>query len=168
MKARSVLVFSLIAALSAGCSSVRVIDHAGGQNYYDGAIEYATLDGTIKTFVVGSPFGAANTDFARSVTSAMKGATLGRHVTFVPAPRNSEKNAFHIAVVFNGVNPFTVEDICENTSEIASRPNTPTTSMHAVFARVAAPSAIPAATWTALPDRQTRNTTHWSRKLRWS
>ena len=133
MNALSVLVFSLIAALSAGCSSVRVIDHAGGQNYYDGAIEYATLDGTIKTFVVGSPFGAANTDFARSVTSAMKGATLGRHVTFVPAPRNTEKNAFHIAVVFNGVNPFTVEDICENTSEIASRPNTPTTSMHAVF-----------------------------------
>ena len=78
MKALSVLVFSLIAALSAGFSSVRVIDHAGGQNYNDGAIEYATLDGIIKTFVVGSPFGAVNTDFARSVTSAMKGATFGR------------------------------------------------------------------------------------------
>ena len=63
----------------------------------------------------------------------MNGATFGRDVRFVEAPRNSEKNGFHIVTVFNGIHPFTVWDICENAGAIASRPLTATTSMYGVF-----------------------------------
>ncbi|MGZ0246603.1 MAG: hypothetical protein ACKVH1_11710 [Alphaproteobacteria bacterium] len=53
MKLCSLGAFLVVAGLATGCSSVRVIDHEGGQNYYEGAFEFATLDGTIRTHVVG-------------------------------------------------------------------------------------------------------------------
>ncbi len=133
MKIRSLSAVLLIAVLAAGCSVVRVIDHEGGQNYYEGAFEYATLDGTIKTHVVGSPFTEADPSFARTVTAYMKGATRGRDVTFIPSPRNTTKHAFHVVIVFNGKNPLIETEVCENADEIATVPSPNNTVMFAVF-----------------------------------
>ena len=133
MKVRSIGTLICIAALSAGCSAVRVIDYAGGQNYYDGAFEFATLDGTINTHVVGSPFAESDPPLARAVTTFMKGATRGREVTFIPSPRNTTKHAFHIVVVFNGKHPLVETEICQNADEVVTTPSTQTTSMLAVF-----------------------------------
>lgn len=133
MKVRSISTLFFIAALSAGCSAVRVIDYAGGQNYYDGAFEFATLDGTINTHVVGSPFAKPAPSFAQTVTANMKGATRGRDVTFVPSPRNTTKHAFHIVVIFNGKHPLIETEICQNADEVVTTPSTQTTSMLAVF-----------------------------------
>ena len=131
---RSLATIAAIAVLSAGCTGVRIIDSEPTNNYYDGAFEFATRSGEIRTNVFGSPFNDAATDtFARSVTDAMKGANFGRVVAFVPAARNTDRKAFHIVTVFNGVAPFSETDACENVSEIATRPNAPTTTMHAYF-----------------------------------
>ncbi len=130
-----IIAFLAVAGLiTAGCSQVKVIDTEYGQNYYDGAFEFATMDGSLKTAVVGSPFAAeATNEFAKSVTGLLKNATFGRDVTFVPAPRNLEKNAFHSVIVFNGVQPFTEREMCENDVPIKTRASRAQTSMHAVF-----------------------------------
>lgn len=133
MKVRTFTAALLVAALSAGCSSVRVIDHEGGQNYYDGAFEYATLNGKINTHVVGAPFGNPGREFTRSVTAYMKGATRGRVVEFIPSPRNTTKHAFHIVVVFNGKNPLIETEVCQNADEIGTVRSSRTTTMFAIF-----------------------------------
>jgi hypothetical protein len=59
----SIIAFLAVAGLiTAGCSQVKVIDTEYGQNYYDGAFEFATMDGSLKTAVVGSPFAAEATN----------------------------------------------------------------------------------------------------------
>lgn len=133
MNIRSLGVVTLVGALLAGCSAVRVSDPASGLNYYEGAFEYATLDGTINTHVVGSPFANPGPEFARTVTANMKGATRGKDVAFVPSPRNTTKHTFHIVVVFNGKNPLIETEICENADDVTSVPAQPTTVMLAVF-----------------------------------
>ena len=133
MKLRSLGAFLVVAGLTTGCSSVRVIDHEGGQNYYEGAFEFATLDGTIRTHVVGSPFTKAVLFFAQTVTANMKGALPGRDVTFVPSSRNISKHAFHIVVVFNGRNPLVGTEVCQNADDVTTVPAPQTTVMFAVF-----------------------------------
>ena len=44
----------------------------------------------------------------------MKNAILGRNVSFVSAPRNRAKKAFHIVIVFNGIEPLTERAIYES------------------------------------------------------
>lgn len=133
MKLRSLGTLLVIVGLATGCSVVRIIDHEGGQNYYDGAFEFATLDGTIKTHVVGSPFAKPDPAFAQTVTANMKGATRGRDVTFVSSPRNTTKHAFHIVIVFNGKNPLIETEVCRNADEVTTIPSPRTTVMFAVF-----------------------------------
>ena len=133
MKVRTLTAALLVAALSAGCSSVLVSDHEGGQNYYDGAFEFATLNGTINTHVIGAPFGKPAQEFARSVTANMKGSTRGRVVEFIPSPRNTTKHAFHIVVVFNGKNPLIETEVCQNADEIGTAQSPRTTTMFAIF-----------------------------------
>ena len=133
MKLRFLGTLLVVAGFATGCSVVRVIDHDGGQNYYDGAFEFATLDGTIKTHIVGSPFAVSDPSFARSVTANMKGTTPGQDVTFIPSPRNTTKHAFHVVVVFNGKNPLIETEICQNADEVATAPALRTTAMLAVF-----------------------------------
>ena len=128
------LALSAVTLAITSCDAVRVTDLESGMAFYDGSFQYATLSGTIKTSVVSSPFSDRVSDgFAASVTDVMKNAPLGHDVTFVPAPRNKSKNDFHVVALFNGVNPFTEREMCENNVEIATRPNTGTTSMVAVF-----------------------------------
>lgn len=133
MKVHTLGAALLVAALSTGCSVVRVIDHEGGQNYYDGAFELATLDGTIKTHIVGAPFENQGQSFARTVTAQMKGATRGREVEFIPSPRNTIKHAFHVVVVFNGKNPVIENEVCQNADEIGTSQAQSHTTMFAVF-----------------------------------
>lgn len=133
MKIRTLGMITLVGALLGGCSAVRVSDPASGLNYYDGAFEYATLDGKIDTHVVGSPFANSGPGFAQTVTANMKGATRGRDVAFVPSPRNTTKHNFHVVVVFNGKNPLVVSEVCENADEVTSVPAQRTTVMLAVF-----------------------------------
>jgi hypothetical protein len=133
MKLRSLATLLVVAGLATGCSVVRIIDHEGGQNYYDGAFEFATLDGTIKTHVVGSPFAMPAPSFAQTVTANMKGAAPGRDVTFVPSSRNTTKHAFHIVVVFNGKNPLIETEVCQNADDVTTAPSPRTTVMFAVF-----------------------------------
>lgn len=139
VKRSSLAALLLITSLTAGCSVVRVIDHEGGQNYYEGAFEYATLDGTIKTHVVGSPFAKSDPTIARSVTANMKNTIFGRDVTFVPSPRNATKHAYHVVVVFNGKNPLVETEVCENSDEITTIPAQKTTVMFAIFCQDAHP-----------------------------
>ena len=137
---RTLEALSAIAVIGAGCSTVKIIDAEPTSNYYDGALEFATMSGEIKTSVYASPFDETASDpFARSVTETMKGANFGRAVTYVPAPRNTDKRAFHIVTVFNGVAPFTDAEACENVAEIATQPKTKTTTMHAYFCHGAYP-----------------------------
>ncbi|MGB0632180.1 MAG: hypothetical protein ACPGRZ_15930 [Alphaproteobacteria bacterium] len=131
---RTLAALSAVAVIGAGCSSVKIIDSEPTSNYYDGAFEFATQSGEIKTAIYGSPFDEKASDpFARSVTAIMKGANFGREVTYVPAARNTDKKAFHIVAVFYGVAPFTDAEACENVAEISTRPNAKTTTMHAYF-----------------------------------
>ena len=123
----------VILMLSAGCSSVRVADHEGGLSYYEGAFEYATLDSTIKTHVVGSPFYKFGPAFAESVTATMTGATRGRKVTFISSPQNDARHEFHVVVIFNGKNSLTERDICESASPADTIRSLQTTKMFAVF-----------------------------------
>ena len=44
----------------------------------------------------------------------MKNAIFGRNVSFVSAPRNKAKNAFHIVIVFNGIEPLTERAMYES------------------------------------------------------
>lgn len=133
MKLRTLAAVSVFAALVAGCSQVRVIDYNGGQNYYDGAFEYATQDGKINTYVAGSPFSNTGPKFNTSITSMMYGSTFGRDVNFVAAKPNTEPYGFHIVVAFNAVNPLGVDDICRDATQVKSQPNLKTTSMLGVF-----------------------------------
>jgi len=133
MKVHTLGAALLVAALSTGCSVVRVIDHEGGQNYYDGAFELATLDGTIKTHVVGTPFENPGQAFASAVTDKMKATTRGRDVAFIPSPRNTTKHAFHVVVVFNGQNPLIETEVCQNADEIRTVQSPQNTAMLAVF-----------------------------------
>ncbi len=133
MKFRSLVIISLLAALSGGCSTVRIVDLGGGQNYYDGAFEFATKDGKINTHVVGSPFSAAAGNFKNTVTSMMYGSTFGRNVKFVSSPPNTEKYRFHVVVTFNVTRSINMADLCENPTRLKSDPTRKTTSMEAIF-----------------------------------
>ena len=137
---RTLVTLSAVAVIGTGCSSIKVIDSEPTTVYYDGAFEYATQSGKIKTAIYGSPFDDKASDpFANTVTATMKGANFGREVTYVPSAPNTDKKAFHIVAVFNGVAPFSDADACENVSEIATRPNAKTTTMHAIFCHGAYP-----------------------------
>ena len=63
----------------------------------------------------------------------MKGTNFGCDVTYVSSTRNTDKKAFHIVTVFNGVGGFTATKAYENVLEISTRPNAETTTMHAYF-----------------------------------
>lgn len=125
--------FSVLAMVVTGCSAVRVIDHNGGQNYYDGAFEFATMDGKINTYIAGAPFQNPGPNFAKSVTSMMYGSTFGRNVNYVPSKPNADKYGFHIVITFNAVDPISVEDICQDAAQVKYQPNRETTSMQGVF-----------------------------------
>lgn len=133
MKLRTLGAVSVIATLTAGCSAVRVIDYNGGQNYYDGAFEFATQSGKINTYIAGAPFSTVGGSYKFSITSMMYAATFGRKVNFVATKPNTEKYGFHIVVAFNVVNPLGVDDICQDATQIKSQPNLNTTSMLGVF-----------------------------------
>ena len=137
---RTLATLSAVAVIGTGCSNIKVIDYEASSNYYDGAFEYATQSGEIKTAIYGSPFDDKASDpFANTVTTKMKGANFGREVTYVPSPPNTDKKAFHIVTVFNEVAPFTDTEACENVAEIATKPNAKTTTMHAYFCHGAHP-----------------------------
>ncbi len=128
------LAFPAAALAIASCDTVRVTDLESGMAFYDGSFQYATRSGAIKTFVIGSPFsGGAADGFAANVRNAMGNAPFGHDVAFVPATRDKSKNAFHVVALFNGVNPLNEREICERDVEIATQPNTSTTSMVAIF-----------------------------------
>ena len=137
---RTLFALTAIVIVGAGCSSIKVIDSEPTSNYYDGAFEYATQSGEIRTAIYGSPFeDTASDHFAKRVTATMKGTNFGRDVSYVPSTRNTDKKAFHIVTVFNGVGGFTATEACENVSEITTRPNVKTTTMHAYFCHGAYP-----------------------------
>lgn len=133
MNFRTFIAISLLGAISAGCTGVRVIDASGGQNYYDGAFELATIDGKINTYVAGTPFSDISNSFTNSVISTMYGSNFGKNVNFVATKPNTAKYGFHIVVVFNGADPVGVGDICQDAGKIKTEPNRRTTSMLAVF-----------------------------------
>lgn len=131
----------LFGAVSAACAAVKVVEHTDSQNYYDGAFEYATKDGKINTYIAGSPFAGKDAEekFKNSVFSMLYGSTFGRNINFNPAKPNSAKYGFHVVVTFNAVNNLSVGDICEDATQIKSRPNLKTTSMLSVFCQGAHP-----------------------------
>ena len=118
MKIRSLIATCLFAAVSAGCNTVRIIDHSGGMNYYDGAFE---------------PFFGTGADTKNITTSMMYGATFGRDVKFVSAAPNTDKYGFHVVVAFNVSDPLSVADICENAAQVKSDSSRRTTAMQGVF-----------------------------------
>ena len=129
------IAISLLGAISAGCSSVRVIGYGGGQNCYDGAFELATIDGKINTYVAGvagTPFSNTDSNSTNWSISMIYGSIFGRDLNFVAAKPNTEKYCFHIAV-FNAANPVGVSDICQDANRIKTRPERQTTSMQAIF-----------------------------------
>lgn len=117
----------------AGCDSVRVIEPGDGQNYYDGAFEYATQGGEIDTIVLGSPFGPAASNVPALTTDHMKGATRGRVVTFAPVDWSTPGDAFRVVVLFNGAPPFTADDVCSNGTDIGTNSADASTPMFAAF-----------------------------------
>ena len=131
----------MLGVVSAGCAAVKVVEHTDSQNYYDGAFEYATKDGKINTYIAGSPFAGpeAELKFKNNVFSNLYGSTFGRDVNFKSSKPNSEKYGFHVVVTFNAVNHLSVGDICEDATQIKSRPNLQTTSMLSVFCQGAHP-----------------------------
>ena len=133
MKLRTLTTMLVFVTLIAGCSQVRVLDYNGGQNYYDGAFEFATQDGKINTYIAGSPFSSPDPKFKKTIISNMYGATFRRNVNFVDTTPNTERYGFHIVVAFNAINPLGVDDICRNATEVKSRPNLKTTSMIGIF-----------------------------------
>lgn len=133
MNLRTLVAVSLLGAIATGCSSVRITDDGNGQNYYEGSFEYATKDGSINTYVAGTPFSDATKNLKNTVTSMMYGATLGKNINFVTAEPNTAKYGFHIIVSFNISAPISVDDVCEDPRQIKSTPGTKTTSMLAVF-----------------------------------
>jgi hypothetical protein len=133
MNLRTVVAVSLLGAISAGCSSVRVIDNGSGQNYYEGSFEYATKEGAINTYVAGKPFSNPGKNFTKSVTSMMYGATTGRDIKFVEASPNTSKYGFHIVIAFNSVTSISVEDVCADVRQLKTEPDRKTTSMQAIF-----------------------------------
>lgn len=134
MKVGSIAVAVALAAAVAGCTGVRIYEPLDGQNYYDGAFEYATRDGEIDTVVLGSPAGPASADFAEATATQMKGATPGRVVTFRPVPWTApDDRRFRIVALFNGKPPFVDSDLCQNGPGIGVSPGTGLVSMHAAF-----------------------------------
>lgn len=133
MKLGKLAAFSVLAGLVAGCSNVLVTDYSGGQNYYDGAFEYATKDGSINTYIAGAPFLSPGPEFKNTVISNLYGATLGRNVNFIDAKPNTERYGFHIVVAFNTTNPLGADDICRDATSVKSKPNLETTTMFGVF-----------------------------------
>ena len=61
------------------------------------------------------------------------GSTLGKEVKFESSKPNADKYAFHVVVTFNTQNPLSVADICEDATQVKSRPNLQTTSMMSIF-----------------------------------
>lgn len=134
MKVGSIVVGAAMVAAVAGCTGVRIYEPLDGQNYYDGAFEYATQSGEIDTVVLGSPTGSASADFAAETAAQMKGATPGRVVTFKPIPWSApDKRRFRIVALFNGKPPFVDSDLCQNGPEIDVNPGIEAVSMHAAF-----------------------------------
>lgn len=129
----------LVGALSAGCTTVRVIDSAGGQNYYDGAFEIATKDGEIDTYIVGTPFSTPKPEFDNTVITTLYGSTLGQKVNFTPAKPNQKKYGFHVIIAFNAISPLSVADICEDARRIKTARNQSRVSMQAIFCQGAYP-----------------------------
>jgi hypothetical protein len=122
-----------IALFLSACSGVRVIEIVGTQNYYNGAFEFATQSGSIKTIVLGSPFGKEAGPIDAVTTGYMKGANRGPVVTFEPARWTKPGNAFRVVVVFNGRVPFGHEAICKYGPDIGSDPGLATARMDAAF-----------------------------------
>lgn len=120
--------------LVAGCTSVRIYDPLDGQNYYDGAFEYATPDGTISTVVLGSPVPAPAANLPQIATGHMKGATRGKVVTFEPADWTPpDEKTFRVVAVFNGKPPYTDEDICTSAQTFETEPARVTATLDMAF-----------------------------------
>ena len=124
-------------AMTAGCSGVRVYEPLDGQNYYDGAFQYATQKHEIDTVVLGTPFGpAASDDIAAITTAHMKGATEGPVVSFKPvawAGAGDGNNGFRVVVLFDGKSPFIDDDLCKDGPSIETAPGASPVTMHAAF-----------------------------------
>lgn len=106
-------------ALAAGCNDVRIIETYDEPSYYEGAFEFATQNGEIKTTVLGTPFGR-NEEITPVTTGHMRGATLGRTVTFTPAGWTVDENVFRVVVLFNGKSPYSRSDLCRKGPELAT------------------------------------------------
>ena len=139
MNLRALFWVIVLGAVSAGCTTVRVIDHDGGQNYYDGAFEFATKEGKINTHVAGTPFLATADDFNNQVTTIIYGANFGKNVNYIPSPPNTDKYGYHIVIAFNVVEPVSIEDICQNAGPVKFEPGRDTTSMQGIFCQGAYP-----------------------------
>lgn len=139
MKLRASLPLLLTGVLLAGCTTVHVVDSAGGQNYYDGAFEYATKDGEIKTYIAGTPFSSPQSKFNKTVLSTLYGSNVGQKVKFTEATPNTTKYGFHVVIAFNATNTLSVADICEDARQLKTATSGPTTSMQAIFCQGAHP-----------------------------
>lgn len=134
MMMKSLLLAAGTMALVTGCASVRIYDANDGQNYYDGAFEYATQEGSISTVVLGSPVTAPGANFAQRATGLMTGATRGRLVTFQPADWTApDIKTFRVVALFNGKQPFTDEDICKSAQSVNIEPVRATATLDMAF-----------------------------------
>ncbi len=132
---KSFLLAAIVApALALGaCSSVRINENHDSQNYYDGAFEFATQSGSIKTVVIGSPFGKDDRSIADKTTALMKGATPGSVVTFEPSDWTKADNSFRVVVLFNGRMPYDQDAISKKGPEIGTDPGRSTVRMDAAL-----------------------------------
>lgn len=117
----------------AACSDVWVLEPGFGQNYYEGAFEYAAKDGSVNAVVLGSPYPGAGEGVPALTAATMKGATRGAEVDFMPVAWTEPDNAYRVVVVFNGRAPFVAEDLCRNAPGVGTVDAPARTTMDIAF-----------------------------------
>ncbi len=112
------IIRSLTAALAltgtVGCAGnlVLINDPVFQQLYTVEDFSLAARNGEIMTRVFGDPFAAPREGFAARVTGMMKGANLGREVTYTGAPAGGGSGNYHVALAFNPTPRTTADEIC--------------------------------------------------------
>lgn len=123
MRCTKILLIAGMAAALAACSSGIVVNEpVFEQLYVDGDLEYAAQSGELRTEVYGNPYGMGGARFTSTVTGLMKGANLGREVTFTASPKGPGSGPYHAVMVFNAATGTSPHEVCSAPAKIPTGP----------------------------------------------
>ncbi len=129
------LTAALALTVTTGCAGnlVLINEPVFQQLYTVEDFQLAAVNGEIKTRIFGNPFAVPRQRFAALVTGMMKGANLGREVTYTGAPTGRGSGHYHVALAFNPTPRTTADEICAGPPSDPTVPGSGAVTLLAAF-----------------------------------